>query len=281
MVSVIPVSVNEDNYAYLVQTNAATKECVAVDVCEPDKIVAAAEKLGWKITGILTVIIFTITATITFIRDNTLTALFLSQTHHHLDHSGGNTDLVSGLAPQHTPVYGGDDRIPALTTKLNDRAVFTLGDLSITPLHTACHTRGSISYFVTSKNSTDKVVFTGDTLFIAGCGRFFEGTAQEMHTSLNEILGALPDDTKVYCGHEYTASNLRFAAAIEPGNADVKAKLEWANATKVTVPSTIGEEKKLNPFMRVDVASVKKSADVGEDPVAVMGKLREMKNSFK
>ncbi|ORY29253.1 Metallo-hydrolase/oxidoreductase, partial [Rhizoclosmatium globosum] len=174
-------------------------------------------------------------------------------THHHHDHSGGNEDLVR-LLGGNTPVYGGDDRIPALTHKVEDRAAFKLGTLDVTPLFTVCHTRGSVSFNV--KTATESAVFTGDTLFIAGCGRFFEGTPQEMHTSLNEILGKLDNNTLVYCGHEYTQSNLRFAASIEPTNQDIKNKLEWAQNNPVTVPSSIGEEKKINPFMRVAEPSV-------------------------
>ncbi|KAJ3029189.1 UNVERIFIED_CONTAM: hypothetical protein HDU68_012776 [Siphonaria sp. JEL0065] len=248
MVSVVPVPVNADNYAYLLLTDKAKGLCAAVDPAEPDKVLAAAKERGWTVDTILT-------------------------THHHHDHSGGNEELVKLLAPTTTPVYGGDDRIPALTFKVADKQQFTLGDLTITP--------GSVSYFVTSNQSTEKAVFTGDTLFIAGCGRFFEGTPEEMDTSLNKILAALSDDTQVFCGHEYTASNLRFAITVDPENAELKRKLEWANATKVTVPSTIGEEKRINPFMRVGVASVQDAIGGVRDTVAVMAKLRELKNNFR
>jgi hydroxyacylglutathione hydrolase len=116
------------------------------------------------------------------------------------------------------------------------------------------------------------------------CGRFFEGTPTQMHISLNKILSSLPDDTKVYCGHEYTVSNLKFARSVEPLNASLIAKLEWAMDQTCTVPSTIGDEKKFNPFMRVHVPEIAKASGVGldnPDPVMVMERLREMKNNFR
>ncbi|KAI9329475.1 beta-lactamase-like protein [Obelidium mucronatum] len=240
MVSVVPVPVNADNYAYLLLTDKAKGLCAAVD---PGR--ARQGYPGCKGEG-------------------------MDGRH---DSNCGNVDLVNILAPKTIPVYGGDDRIPALSFKVSDKKAFTLGDLTITPYFTVCHTRGSVSYFVTTPDSPEKAVFTGDTLFIAGCGRFFEGTPEEMHTSLNTILAALPEETQVFCGHEYTASNLRFAVTVDPDNLEVKEKLEWSKDGKVTVPSTIGEEKRINPFMRVGVASVQDAIGGERDPVAVMAKL--------
>ncbi|KAJ3191286.1 hypothetical protein HK101_007915 [Irineochytrium annulatum] len=255
MIHVVPVPVLADNYAYLLLTDAGAKQCAAVDPAEPEKLLQAAKKEGWTITSILT-------------------------THHHADHAGGNEDFVK-LVPG-TIVYGGDERIGALTNPVQDRKSFQLGKLKVEPMYTICHTSGSVSYYVTDPESSKKVVFTGDTLFVGGCGRFFEGTPEQMHNSLNKVLGSLPDDTEVYCGHEYTTSNLKFAASVEPHNPDVAAKLAWSQATNCTVPSTIGAEKKFNPFMRVDNEDVVKATEVGkQDPVAVMGKLREMKNNFR
>ncbi|KAJ3381553.1 hypothetical protein HDU84_005012 [Entophlyctis sp. JEL0112] len=264
-IRVEPVRVNADNYAYLVLTDPSAKPplCAAVDPCEPDKVVATADALGWRISDVLT------------------------QTHHHLDHSGGNVDLVRRLSPQNIPVFGGDNRIPGLTNVLSHGQKLRLGAVDLTALSTKCHTSGSISYYLTLGGSHG-VVLTGDTLFIGGCGRFFEGTAEEMHTSLNTILASLPDDTEVYCGHEYTLSNLKFAITVDPNNEDLKRKLEWSEKTQVTVPSTIGDEKRFNPFMRVNVPSVIKGSGVDkpdEDTevlsVRVMAKLREMKNAFR
>ncbi|KAJ3409043.1 hydroxyacylglutathione hydrolase [Chytriomyces confervae] len=253
---VVPVAVNADNYAYLLQTDAAKGLCAAVDPCEPDKVIAKATQLGWRIEAVLT-------------------------THHHADHSGGNSDLVRLLSPEQIPVFGGDDRIPSMTHKVTDKSAFKLGQVEITPFFTVCHTRGSVSYYVTTPESSEKAVFTGDTLFVGGCGRFFEGTAEEMHKSLNTILGSLPDETSVYCGHEYTASNLSFAASIEPENREIATKLAWAKSVPCTVPSTLGEEKRINPFMRVGIEQVRQACGGLLDPVAVMAALREKKNNFR
>ncbi|KAG8145454.1 hypothetical protein E2320_011984 [Naja naja] len=160
-------------------------------------------------------------------------------THHHWDHAGGNEKLVKmepGLR-----VYGGDSRV---------------GSLNVKCLSTPCHTSGHICYFVTKPNSSEPpAVFTGDTLFVAGCGKFFEGTPEEMYRALIEVLGRLPPETKVYCGHEYTINNLKFARHVEPNNAAIQRKLSWAKAKydggEATIPSTIGEEFTYNPFMRV------------------------------
>lgn len=133
--------------------------------------------------------------------------------------------------------------------------------------------------------SNDKAVFTGDTLFLGGCGRFFEGTAEQMYTALIDKLSNLPDDTKVFCGHEYALQNLRFGLHVEPENVDIASKIEWAKHQREekvpTVPSTIGEEKLINPFMRVNVASVQKFANAEGNAVETMRSIRKVKDDFK
>ncbi|CAG8435441.1 9142_t:CDS:2 [Ambispora gerdemannii] len=259
---IIPIPVLEDNYSYLI-VDDVTKEAAVVDPVEPSKVLEVSKAEGVTIKHLLT-------------------------THHHQDHSGGNGDFVrqqSGVK-----VYGGDDRIPEITDKLTHEQEFKIGnDINVKALHTPCHTTGSISYYLTdASNDNDKAVFTGDTLFIGGCGRFFEGTGQEMHTSLNHILGSLPPETKVYCGHEYTESNLRFATSVDPDNQALKDKISWvknggfgsiSDRLIVTVPSTIGDEKKFNPFMRLDSDAIKKAAQK-EDLVEIISELRELKNHF-
>ncbi|KAJ3201815.1 hypothetical protein HDU67_001046, partial [Dinochytrium kinnereticum] len=141
MLQVIPVPVLADNYAYLLLTNPETLECAAVDPAEPDKVLQAAEQKGWKVTSVLT-------------------------THHHADHAGGNVDFVK-LVPG-VPVYGGDDRIGALSVTVEDRKKFSLGKVEVTPMYTICHTTGSVSFYVTDPASSSKAVFTGDTLFVGG-----------------------------------------------------------------------------------------------------------------
>jgi hydroxyacylglutathione hydrolase len=146
------------------------------------------------------------------------------------------------------------------------------------------HTSGHVAYYFPSL----KAVFTGDTLFIAGCGRVFEGKAETMLASLGR-LAALPDDTQVYCGHEYTEKNLQFALTLEPNNAALKAKQEWTRKTraegKFTIPSTVGDEKRFNPFLRTDSAELRANLrkidpSVGDEPVAVFAKTRELKDRF-
>lgn len=246
---VIPIPVLADNYSYLV-IDESTNEAAVVDPAEPEKVIPVVEQHDVNLKHLIT-------------------------THHHTDHSGGNERLVS-QCPDLT-VYGGDDRIPALNHAVEDGEEFKIGNISVKALSTICHTTGSVSFYLQDEN--DKAVFTGDTLFIGGCGKFFEGTAEQMYNSLINVLGSLPKDTKVYCGHEYTASNLRFAASVEPENEALNEKIKWVSQQQQTVPSTIGDELEFNPFMRVNVDSVRKAAGK-EDPVEVMGALREMKNNF-
>ncbi|XP_041978032.1 hydroxyacylglutathione hydrolase, mitochondrial isoform X2 [Aricia agestis] len=206
----------QDNYMYLI-VDKATKEAAIVDPVAPETVLEAVNEQGVKLTTVLT-------------------------THHHWDHAGGNEDLVKkhpGLN-----VYGGDDRIGALTKKVTHNTKFNIGSLNVECLFTPCHTSGHICYYVTApEDNVDPAVFTGDTLFLGGCGRFFEGTADQMHKALIEVLGSLPDKTKVFCGHEYSVQNLRFALKVEPNNSDTKSKYDWCTKQraekKPTIPSTI------------------------------------------
>lgn len=184
-----------------------------------------------------------------------------------------------------------------------------MGQLDFECLFTPCHTSGHICYYLkTGDSSVQKpAVFTGsqfaivdcqsilydcdfmicnagDTLFIAGCGRFFEGTADQMYSALIEKLGKLPDETMVFCGHEYTINNLKFGLNVEPNNSDMKNKLDWAQAQRAdripTVPSTIAEEKKINIFMRCVEKSVQEKVGISES-IKALGKLRDMKDNWK
>lgn len=254
MLHVFPIPAASDNYMYLL-VDSTTKEAAAVDPLEPDKIIAAAKEHNVKLGRVLT-------------------------THHHWDHAGGNQKLCD-MVPNLT-VYGGDERVEALNSKVTHGDKLKVGELDVDCIFTPCHTSGHICYYVTDKEG-NKVVFTGDTMFIAGCGRFFEGTADQMYDALVKKLGSLPDDTKVYCGHEYTLKNLRYAQTAEPSNEEVTKKLDWANIARknseFTVPSTIGEEKLINPFMRVHELSVQRRAN-SQDPVEVMQFLRSEKDRF-
>lgn len=154
-----------------------------------------------------------------------------------------------------------------------------MGDLNIRALSTTGHTMDHICYYV---DGEDRAVFTGDCLFSSGCGRFFEGTPENMWKAFKALL-ALPDDTKVYFGHEYTMSNLKFAQHVEPENKAIKEKIAWAEQVKVTTPSTLANEKQTNPFLRVELPEVAKN--IVKDPSSssvtdVLGELRKMKDNF-
>lgn len=150
-------------------------------------------------------------------------------THHHWDHAGGNEKLVSKYSNP-LKVYGGDDRIGGLTDKVKQDDQLKVGNLSIRCLFTPCHTTGHICYFIETPD--ERAVFTGDTLFSGGCGRFFEGTASQMYDALINKLSKLPDDTNVYCGHEYTLQNLSFGKHVEPTNKDIMKKNISAKAQR-------------------------------------------------
>ncbi|CVK89537.1 probable hydroxyacylglutathione hydrolase [Fusarium mangiferae] len=174
-------------------------------------------------------------------------------------------------------IIGGKD-CEGVTKTPGHGETFKLGDITFKGVHTPCHTQDSICFFV--EDGKDKAVFTGDTLFIGGCGRFFEGNAEEMHEALNRRLAALPDDTVVYPGHEYTKANVKFAASVSQRDA-VQKLHSFAENNKVTTGKfTIGDEKEHNVFMRVEDPEIQKQTGETE-PVAVMAKLREMKNNFK
>lgn len=179
-------------------------------------------------------------------------------THHHGDHTGGVSELVAQF---NIPVYGpANERIPALTHPLADGDKVTLPGcgLSLQVLDTPGHTRGHICY------TGHGALFCGDTLFAAGCGRIFEGTPEQMYHSL-EKLRALPDETMVYCAHEYTEANLRFALVAEPDNSDTRQRMAQVQQLRAgqqdTVPSLLGEEKRTNPFLRSHIPSLVAAAE--------------------
>ncbi len=203
-------------------------------------------------------------------------------THHHADHVGGNAAL---LAQTPVPVFGPhDDRIPDTSVRLADGERFRLPhfDIDMETLEIPGHTRSHIAFY------GDGLLFCGDTLFAAGCGRLFEGTPRQMHDSLTR-LARLPDDTRVYCGHEYTLANIKFARAAEPDNRRLPALEAEMQALRTrdlpTLPSTIAQEKATNPFLRVAEPAIvdNASARAGKklsDPVSVLAEIRDWKNKF-
>src|SRR5512133_786384 len=210
---VIPVPCLSDNYAYLV-TADGSDEAFVVDPSESAPVIAAIEQHRLRLVAIV-------------------------NTHHHHDHVGGNEELRAKYGE--LPVYAhvsDRGRVPAQTESVEEGKPFRAAGFEINALHVPGHTLGAVAYVV------EDAVFTGDTLFVAGCGRLFEGTPAQMYESLSGKLGRLPPATRVYCGHEYTVSNLRFAVHAEPDNRAAAEKLTAAQATRErgepTVPSTIG-----------------------------------------
>ncbi|KAH6845460.1 Las1-like-domain-containing protein [Chaetomium sp. MPI-CAGE-AT-0009] len=248
-----------DNYAYLV-VDDKSKEAVIIDPAHPAEVAPVLKKA---------------------IQNGAIKLSAIINTHHHWDHAGGNEELLSELG-QPLEIIGGKDCKKVTKTPAHG-TTFNIGDIVVKALHTPCHTQDSICFFM--QDGDDKVVFTGDTLFHGGewlpcCGRFFEGNGEEMHKALNVTLGSLPDDTRVFPGHEYTGANAKFGVSVLPSG-PVKALESFAKDNKETQGKfTIGDEKKHNVFMRPQDPEIQKAT--GEtDPIAIMTKLREMKNNFK
>jgi len=210
-------------------------------------------------------------------KDNGIKIINIVNTHHHGDHAGGNEKIIEAFPSDNLTVIGGKECLKVKHVPEHGET-FTIGDnIKVTAYHTPCHTQDSICYLF--EDGSDRAVFTGDTLFIGGCGRFFEGSAAEMDKALNQTLAALPDDTKVYPGHEYTKGNIKFGIKVLQSEA-VKKLEAFASANKETQGKfTIGDEKKHNVFMRLEDPEVQKFTGKTER-VEVMAALREAKNSM-
>lgn len=239
-----------DNYAYLVKSG---DQCAVVDPSEAAPIRAALARTGWKLTHIL-------------------------NTHHHLDHCGGNLDLKQETGAKVVGPAKDAARIPGIDIGVDEKTGWEFDGRKVQVLEVPAHTRGAITFVI------DGNAFTGDTLFLMGCGRLFEGDPATMWNSLSKLM-TLPDDTQIFCGHEYTASNGKFALTLEPGNAALQARMKTVEAMraagKPTVPATLAEEKKTNPFLRPDNAEIRKSLGMEKaDTVSAFGEIRERKNNF-
>ncbi|KAF0852376.1 mitochondrial hydroxyacylglutathione hydrolase (glyoxylase II) [Andalucia godoyi] len=255
---IVPVPVFEDNYAYLIQDEASGLTA-AVDPAEPAKVLAAADSHGMRLCWILT-------------------------THKHWDHSGGN----EALAKSHPDlaIYGGvHENVPAKTHNVKDGDVLQLGShIQISVMEAPCHTSGHVLYIARDTQSGQQALFSGDTLFIGGCGRFFEGDGAQMLQNMDRIA-QLDDATLVYCGHEYSESNLRFGSDAEPTNGAIQTKLGWAvemgKSDTPTIPSTVAAEKQHNVFMRVRALMKDDARFAAESPAEAMTKLRKYKDEWK
>lgn len=238
-----------DNYCYVL-TDDSLKSAWVIDPAEPHEVLPQLPLLGVQVAAIV-------------------------NTHHHYDHLGGNSALLEAFPG--VPLIGGKDS-PQVLVVPEHRQSFTLGTtVVVTALHTPCHTQDSVCYYAHDLATDERAVFTGDTLFTSGCGRFFEGTGAEMDTALNLVLGSLPEATRVYPGHEYTRSNLKFSATVLD-NAAIRRLAAFCDTHEHTTGEfTIGDEKAFNPFMRLDDPAVQRATGQAER-AAVMDRLREMKN---
>ena len=205
---------------------------------------------------------------------------FILNTHHHYDHVGGNEELKKRYNSKILGFEIDKNRIPGIDEVLKDNQNFKIGTLNFTTIFIPGHTNGHIAFYF----KKEKILFTGDTLFSLGCGRVFEGTYEQMFQSLKKLKN-LPDDTKVYCGHEYTYKNLEFCLTFNPNNNFLKKKksdieLSLKNK-KPTIPSTIGDEIKANIFFRFNDPDVKKAINLeNSSDIEIFTKLRDLKDNF-
>jgi len=254
MLEIVQIPVLSDNYVYLLH-EPDSGDTAVVDPAVAEPVLAELGRRGWRLTH-------------------------LFNTHHHWDHVGANLELKQATGCQIVGFRDDAARIPGIDMKVGEGDGFRLGSSRALILEVPGHTRGHIAWWF----EEEQAVFCGDTLFALGCGRLFEGTADQMWHSLGK-LRELPDNTRVYCAHEYTLTNARFALTIEP---DYPPLVERARAVerlrqqgRPTVPSLMGEEKITNPFLRADDPGLQSRVGMaGAPPVAVFAELRSRKDRF-
>jgi len=251
----------EDNYIWLIVTDAIRdNEPRPVIIVDPGDEAPVYEKIKYE----------------------NLKPVAILCTHHHWDHVGGASDIARRFD---IPVYGpAEENISAVTHPVSDGDIVSEPEtgIKLQVLSVPGHTKGHIAYYGAN------MLFCGDTLFSAGCGRLFEGTAEQMLASLNK-LAALPDETEIYCAHEYTSDNLRFAATLEPDNENIKQHINHVNKLRQdnlpSLPSTLALEKNINPFLRTNTQEIKIAAEKHcglqlEDEVSVFAEVRRWKDNF-
>jgi hydroxyacylglutathione hydrolase len=275
---IVPIPCLSDNYAYLLVCRE-TKEAAIVDVSEAGPVLAAIEQGAGTQDSRRDVNQAAVA------REDVRIVAILS-THHHPDHVGGNEEVRSKLGIDRVYGHASDrGRIPGQTQYLQEGDSFEIGRLKVRALHIPGHTLGAVAYVVRHEPD-DPVVFTGDTLFLGGCGRLFEGDPPMMHKSLSK-LAALDPRTRVYCGHEYTESNLRFAAHVEPSNAAIANArgrvAQLRKESRPSVPATIADELSYNPFLRTSSAEIRTTLGIAESASQedALGAIRRAKDTFK
>ncbi|MDA8232420.1 MAG: hydroxyacylglutathione hydrolase [Magnetospirillum sp.] len=250
-----PIPVLSDNYVYLAH-DPETGATAAVDPPVAEPVLAALARKGWRLSHILA-------------------------THHHGDHIAGNVELKQATGCSVVGARKDAARIPGIDIEVAEGDSFLLGAAPAVVMETPGHTSGHIVYWFPDTPA----LFCGDTLFSLGCGRLFEGTPDDMWSSLVKLRG-LPAETLVCCAHEYTATNGRFARLVERDNPALKARIDQATrllaAGRPSVPSTMGVERAANPFLRADVPAVARAVgmDPGSDPAIVFAELRRRRNAF-
>jgi hydroxyacylglutathione hydrolase len=254
MLEIYQIPCLQDNYGFLVH-DPETGATATIDTPEVAPINQALAAKGWRLTHIL-------------------------NTHHHFDHAGGNEELKARWNCQVVGAAIDAERIPGIDVALADGDTLTLGSKQARIIEVPGHTSGHIAYYF----AADEVAFVGDTLFALGCGRLFEGTPQQMSESLAKIM-ALPDETTVYCAHEYTEANAAFAVTVEPANPALQKRVKEIQALraagKPTVPTSIGLERATNPFVRSDSAELQAVLNLsGAEEVAVFAETRRRKDHF-
>ena len=244
----------QDNYGVLVH-DPSTGATAAIDAPEAGPVEAALQGNGWKLTDILV-------------------------THHHGDHTGGIAALKKQYGCRVVAPRGEAEKIPEVDETVKEGDTVKVGNLAAHVLETPGHTLGHIAYWFHG----DKMAFVGDTLFSIGCGRVIEGNPEMMWRSLAKLRD-LPGDTRIFCGHEYTQANIRFALTIEPNNKALLARAAQVDKLvaekKLTIPSTMAEEREANCFLRADVPEVAASVGLsGKPPAEVFAEVRARKNKF-
>lgn len=254
MLEVVQLAVLLDNYIYIIH-NSLTKETAVVDPAVSQDVLVELSKKNWTLDYIL-------------------------NTHHHFDHVGGNKALKKETNCTVIGYAGDKSRIPCIDRDVENNEILNILGSEVKVIFVPGHTKGHVVYFFIK----EKYLFCGDTLFSMGCGRLFEGSVEEMHNSL-KIISNLPEETKVYCAHEYTMNNAKFAMTVDFDNAKLHDRYKEVESLrknlKPTIPSYIGQENDTNPFLRTGDMSLRKNINMlKETDVEVFAYLRQQKDIF-